>query len=696
LILPITISNKTRFGFDEIVIFHIELPNSLWVAQITSGYMRISQSAVGHARMAASSEGASVMSFPKSFLDELKARLRVSDIVGRKVKLTRRGREFVGLSPFNNEKSPSFTVNDDKQFWHCFSTGEHGDIIKFLEKTENLSFLEAVEKLAGEAGLEMPQRDPRQAERERESATLIDVMEMAAHFYSQRLDSGAGAEARAYLERRGLKRAIIERFNLGYAPGLDRHDRTQLMKYLASKNVTVEQMAEAGLIIHGPDIAEPYDRFRNRLMFPICDARGRCIAFGGRALDPEQKAKYLNSPETPLFHKGRGLYNLHQARKPAYDAGTVIAVEGYMDVIGMAQGGIDNAVAPLGTALTEDQIGLMWRMAPEPILCFDGDRAGLKAAFRAVERVLPLIKPGHSLRFALLPDGKDPDDLVRESGAEAMHAVLDAARPLADMVWEKEYSGGTWDTPERRAALEARIEDVIGQIADPKVKGHYGQDLRGRIAKLFGPQQGARGGFGRNGGGGFQRQAWRPGQKFFRDPRLQPVTPELRRSALARGADGAVGRMEELILTVIISHPVLLEPHWEEISRLEFKTATLDRLRNEIIDIAALNAPLEREALMNHLVYRDLADIAQRLSDAAAVQNDRFAQAGASVDEAETGLMQVLQRHRRTTMLEAELRAAERALADEMNDENWARLQAIQVQLQNERPELGEEVVDGL
>ncbi len=632
------------------------------------------------------------MSFPKSFLDELKARIRVSDVVGRKVKLIRRGREFVGLSPFNNEKSPSFTVNDDKQFWHCFSSGEHGDVIKFLEKTENLSFLEAVERLAGEAGLEMPQRDERHVEREREAATLIDVMEMAAQFFREKLKSGAGAEARRYLERRGLRADTIERFGLGYSPGLDRNDRHQLMNHLKAKNVTVAQMAEAGLIIHGDDIPEPYDRFRNRLMFPIADARGRCIAFGGRALDAEQKAKYLNSPETPLFHKGRGLYNLHQARKPSYDLGTVIAVEGYMDVIGMAQGGIDNAVAPLGTALTEDQIGLMWRMAPEPILCFDGDRAGLKAAFRAVERVLPLLKPGHSLRFALLPDGKDPDDLVRESGAEAMHAVLDAARPLADMVWEKEFQAGTWDTPERRAALEARIEEVINQIADPKVKGYYQQDLRGRIAKIFGPKGGARGAFGQNraGGGGFRKAPWKPGQRF--DPRLQPVTPELRRSALARSDAGAAEKMEQVLLTAVLNHPDLLETHYEEISRLTIKTAALDKLRNEIIDIAAQTAPLERAALMDHLVYRDFADIAQRLASGAAVQSDRFALAEASADEAEAGFLRVLSSHRKTVTLEAEFRAAERALAADMSEENWARMQDLQKELQSERLEQGAEL----
>ena len=627
------------------------------------------------------------MSFPKGFLDELKARIRVSEVVGRKVKLIRRGREFVGLSPFTNEKSPSFTVNDDKQFWHCFSSGEHGDVIKFLEKTENLSFIEAVERLAAEAGMEMPQRDPRAVERVKEEASLIDVMEMAAEFFREKLHAGVGAEARAYLDRRGLRRETIEKFGLGYAP----EDRHALLRHLKAKGIDVAQMAEAGLIIAGPDIPEPYDRFRNRVMFPIADARGRTIAFGGRALDAEAKAKYLNSPETPLFHKGRGLYNLHRARKPAYDAGTVIAVEGYMDVIGMAQGGIENAVAPLGTALTEDQIGLMWRMAPEPILCFDGDKAGLRAAFRAVERVLPLLKPGHSLRFAMLPGGKDPDDLVREEGGEAMREVLAAARPLADMVWEKEVSAGTWDTPERRAALEARIEEVVGQIGDPKVKAHYSQDLRARIAKLFGRDRqegGARRPYDQGRPGGFGRQGWMPskGGRFVRDPRLTPVTPELRRSALVQDKAAGVQKMEQLLLSVLLNHPELLEEYCEELARVEIKTPALDRLRNEIIDIAALHAPLDREVLKNHLVSRDLADIAHRLEGGAALASERFAGPGSSREEAETGFLHTLERHHRTITLEAELRAAERALAEDMNEENWTRLQAIHAQL--ERSEL--------
>ena len=632
------------------------------------------------------------MSFPKGFLDELKGRIRVSDVVGRKVKLRRQGREFIGLSPFTNEKSPSFTVNDDKQFYHCFSSGEHGDVIKFLEKTENLSFIEAVERLAAEAGMEMPARDPHAAERDKEAATLIDVMAMAAGFFRQKLAEGVGAEARAYLDRRGLKGKTIDDFGIGYAPGDDRGDRTSLLKFLKSKNVTIDQMIEAGLVISGPDIAEPYDRFRNRVMFPIADARGRVIAFGGRALSADAKAKYLNSPETPLFHKGRQLYNLHRARKPAHDEGTVLAVEGYMDVVGLAQGDIHHAVAPLGTALTEDQIQLLWRMAPEPVLCFDGDKAGLRAAYRAVERVLPMLKPGHSLRFALLPEGKDPDDLVREEGGEAMREILAKARPLSDMLWDKEISSGSWDTPERRAKLEADLEAAVAAIGDPKVRSHYAEAIRERVRRFFcgaAPRQsgfrhgGLQGGSGglRAGRGNFRgRGGFGRGEAY-----VPPVTPELRRSALASGAAGERGR-EGLLLLTLLNHPELLENYAEDISRIEIRTPALDRLRNEIIDIAALHAPLEREALKDHLLSRNLADIARRLEAGSAFRSDRFAWPDAAPDEAEAGFLHTLARHRRVIVLETELKAAERALAEEMTEENFARLQAIHAQLERAEP----------
>lgn len=626
------------------------------------------------------------MSFPKSFLEELKNRIRVSEVVGRKVKLTRRGREFVGLSPFNNEKTPSFTVNDDKQFYHCFSTGEHGDAIKFLEKTENLSFLEAVERLAAEAGMEMPQRDPRDAQREEKKTGLLDVMAAAQAYFRESLKRGKGAEAHAYLMRRGLSDATLDHYGIGFAPD----SRSGLKDYLNGLGIKIPQMIEAGLLIGGEDIREPYDRFRNRVMFPIEDARGRVIAFGGRALDPNAKAKYMNSPETPLFHKGRVLYNLARARKPAYDRGTVIAVEGYMDVVALGQAGITNGVAPLGTALTEDQIGLLWRMAPEPILCFDGDKAGLRAAYRAVERVLPLLRPGHSLRFALLPEGQDPDDLVRDRGPDAMEAVLDAAKPLVDMVWDKEVSSGTWDTPERKAQLQTNVGAALNEIQDPTVKGFYRDALKAKLDKLLRPHEG-RGGDSRWQGrpqygasqGRFSGNRGRKGQRspWERKGFTPPPTPELKQSQLVRGSDIGRAKREQVLVLTVLNHPGILEDYCEELADLEIMDPMLDKIRNEIIDIAALHAPLDREVLRDHLDKRGYSDIARRLESGAALKSERFAWPGVEAHEAEEAWLQTLRWHSKAQALQSELKAAERALGEEMTDENLARLTAIQAEL---------------
>lgn len=628
------------------------------------------------------------MSFPKSFLDELKNRVRVSEVVGRRVKLTRKGREFVGLSPFNNEKTPSFTVNDDKQFYHCFSTGEHGDIIKFLEKTENLSFLEAVERLAAEAGMDMPQRDPREAAREEKRTDLYDVMTAAQDYFVQSLKRGKGAEARAYLVRRGLSEATIERFGIGFAPD----DRAGLKAYMLGRDFKLPQMIEAGLLIGGEDIREPYDRFRNRVMFPITDARDRVVAFGGRALDPAAKAKYMNSPETPLFHKGRLLYNLAQARKPAYDGGIVVAVEGYMDVVALGQAGIDPVVAPLGTALTEEQIGLLWRLAPEPILCFDGDQAGIRAAHRAVERVLPLLKPGHSLRFALLPEGQDPDDLVRSGGKEAMWAVLDAAKPLSEMVWDKEVAAGSWDTPERKAQLQARIGAVVREIADPTVQGFYRDALNARLGQLLRPQRAAGGGGWQNqrprqggyaGGGarsgGFSSKKGRFGQN--KNLFLGTATPQLKQSQLVRGGDVAAAKRERLLVLTLLNHPWLLDEHGEAIAFADFGDRELDKIRNEIIDIAALHAPLDREGLRGHLDKRGILDIARRLESGGSLKSETFAWPDAPNDEVEDAWLHLLQWQDRAGDLQNELKAAERALAEELTDENLARLSALKDEL---------------
>ena len=446
------------------------------------------------------------MRFTPQFLEELRARLPVSEVVGRRVKLKRAGREWKGLSPFQQEKTPSFTVNDQKQFYHDFSTGKHGNIFDFVMETEGVSFPEAVERLASMAGLALPAVTPDAARHEQRRKTLYDVMELAAKFFADTLASRNGAKARGYLGDRAISPATQLQFRIGYAP----LDRFALKEHLGGQGVPVEDMVEAGLLVAGDDIPVPYDRFRDRVMFPITDLRGRVIAFGGRALEKEVAAKYLNSPETPLFHKGDNLYNLAAARQAAHDGAPLVVVEGYVDVIAMVGAGFPGSVAPLGTALTENQLALLWRMADEPILCFDGDRAGQKAAYRAAELALPLLAPGKSLRFALLPEGQDPDDLARSGGRGAIEEVIGAARGLADVIWSREIEGGSYATPERRAALEARIKELTNGIRDEVVRRYYRQDLAERLQRTFAPEPG-RGGYGR---GNYQRAGSESGRRF--------------------------------------------------------------------------------------------------------------------------------------------------------------------------------------
>src|SRR5712672_3186066 len=421
------------------------------------------------------------MRFTPQFLDELRARLPVSEVVGRRVKLKKAGREWKGLSPFQQEKTPSFTVNDQKGFYHDFSSGKHGDIISFLMETEGVGFAEAVERLASMAGMPLPAVTPDAARQEQRRKTLHDVMDLAAKFFADTLASRNGAKARGYLGDRAISPSTQLQFRLGYAPA----ERFALKEHLGAQGIPTEDMVEAGLLIAGDDIPVPYDRFRDRVIFPITDLRGRVIAFGGRALDRDAQAKYLNSPETPLFHKGGTLYNIAAARAAAHKGAAVIAVEGYVDVIAMVEAGLEATVAPLGTALTADQLALLWKMADEPTLCFDGDTAGRRAAYRAVDMALPLLRPGKSLRFATLPDGNDPDDLVRSGGRGAIEDVLASARPLAHVLWMRETEAGSLDTPERRAAFEARINEVTAVIGDDTVRKYYRREFGDRLRALF-------------------------------------------------------------------------------------------------------------------------------------------------------------------------------------------------------------------
>jgi DNA primase len=633
------------------------------------------------------------MRFTSQFLDELKARLPVSEVVGRRVKLVRAGREFKGLSPFNKEKTPSFFVNDQKQAWFDFSSGKNGSIFDFVMESEGVTFPEAVERLAQMAGLALPQVSREDEARDARRKTLHDVMELAAKFFQDTLASRSGAKARGYLADRGLDAATQLKFRLGYAT----NERFALKEHLGSHGISAEDMVEAGLLISGDDIPVPFDRFRDRVMFPITDLRGRVIAFGGRALEKDAQAKYLNSPETPLFHKGATLYNIAAARQALHDGAPLIAVEGYVDVIAMVGAGYPATVAPLGTALTEDQLGLLWKMADEPILCFDGDNAGLRAAYRAVDLAMPRLKPGKSLKFALLPQGQDPDDLARAGGREAVKDVIDAARPLAAMLWARETEGHSFDTPERRAALEARVGEVTAAIADEAVRRYYRQDFSARLAQLFAPpqqQREARGGGWRDQRGGGNWRERRNGDWPRRDAprtggRATPyvvVSQQLAASPVHRGHRTAVPRREALILEAALNHPWLLHDHLEELASLEFRHADAERLKGALIDIAAHNAghsaaALDPGALKAELVSRNLAEAMDRIAAAITTPSVWGARAEAAPDDVLVTWQQLVALHRQWHSLTKELQDAEQALGQDASEANYLRLRDVKARL---------------
>jgi len=629
------------------------------------------------------------MRYPPHFLDEIRARLSVSQVVARKVPLKRAGREYKGLSPFKTEKTPSFTVNDQKGFYHCFASGEHGDIFTFLMKTEGLSFPEAVERLAGEAGVPMPKVSARDEAREDERQRLYRLMETACAFFETSLSSGPGAEARRYLEARGLARETIGAFRIGYGP----NDRSALKQHLVKAGFTPEEMIASGMLIDGAvpearqnDIPAAYDRFRHRVMFPITDLRNRVIAFGGRALDPDQPAKYMNSPETPLFHKGHVLFNAFRARGPAHDKARVIAVEGYMDVLTLAQAGFEETVAPLGTALTEDQVKLLWRLTPEPILCFDGDAAGRKAAFRAVETVLPLLQPGFSLRFAFLPGGLDPDDLVREKGPQALEAELGRTRALFDVLWQREEEAQDLSTPESRAAFEARLRAMVARIGDQTVRGHYEREFRETLWTLNRTivREIARGeGQRRTGKSGTRRNNVTPDWRVRERARLGPGqnAPPRRAAAasqeLAQRAELAPPR-EALLIKTVLNHPWLIEEHAEEFAALTLTSPPAGRLRDAILAAQALENDLDSAALRTQLSVSGLDRVIDLVERSVTHRSDRFAEPNAPRAEVEVGWRHALALHERQVGLQKSLDDAVQAYHRDGSEDALARICDIQ------------------
>ena len=517
------------------------------------------------------------MAFPPGFLDELRNRISLSGLVGRRVKLTRRGREHAGLCPFHHEKTPSFYVVDDKNFFHCFGCGAHGDAIGFVMRADNLDFLEAVEKLAGEAGLAVPQATPEEREKAQRQKTLLETLEAAAAFYEARLWAPVGSRARDYLQARGLDPDTIRRFRLGWAS----EDRQALRRALGG-DFLEPLLLEAGLI-HQPEEGEPYDYFRGRVMFPIGDRAGRVIAFGGRTIGDTQP-KYLNSPDSPLFEKGRVLYGWSAARAAAGDSADAIVTEGYMDVIALHRAGFPSAVASLGTALTEFQLRELWRLGPEPILCFDGDAAGQRAAARALRRALPLLQPGHSLRFAILPPGEDPNSVVRNSGGVAFEEVLHSARRMASMLWEIEVGAKPLDTAERRADLERRLVEDIALIPNKAVQQQYRAYLLN--VKFREATWGAK--------DGRKHRLRNPGDPWFVEDRARPPRSPAR-------------MQREILFRILLGCPTLIGEIAEEFAAIEIPEPELDKLRREILEVEALRPGLDASALRQHLLLNGFA-----------------------------------------------------------------------------------------
>ena len=557
-------------------------------------------------------------------------------VIGKRVRLVRRGRELLGLCPFHNEKTPSFTVNEEKGFFHCFGCGAHGDVIGFVMRDEGLAFPEAVERLAGDAGLALPARDPRAEAREKQRHSLFGVVEAAAKWFEAELAGPRGEAARRYLDARGVDEATRAQFRLGYAPD----SRTALRTALEKDGITEAMMVEAGLLIAPDDGRTPYDRFRGRVIFPICDRRGRVVAFGGRALGDVQP-KYLNSPETPLFAKGSLLYGQHLAAPAARKAGRVIAVEGYMDVIALHQARIAEAVAPLGTALTENQLEALWRLADDPVLCFDGDEAGARAAGRAVERALPRLNAKRSLRFVTLPAGQDPDTMVRDRGRQAMAEIVDAAIPLSDQLWAMAVSGRALDSPEARARINKELQDQIERIPDRDLGFRYREDFRQRL-----------------------RLPWQRRGEGGPPAFVAPEPPVRRGGALGPGARGTPQPRERTLLQTLIDYPELLVEQREALAGFPFRTPRFIGFAKALVDWAEAGHDPEGARLREHLVEHGYGSVVAEITESDTYYLDRTP----SLDGARILFEDILKRQRQWLEEQAAQTEAEGAHTDE---ESW-------------------------
>ena len=599
------------------------------------------------------------MAFTENFLEQIRSRTHISEIVSRRVRLIRKGRgEHSGLCPFHDEKTPSFTVNDIKGFYHCFGCGAHGSIFDFVMKTDGLEFPEAVEILATEAGLQIPKKDENLHEKENrlQRERLLNLLKAAMEWFRGQMNDHDGSLALRYIKDRGILPATAEHFSIGFAPSA----RNQLKKAMTTIGFSAKELILVGLIIQPEDGRESYDRFRNRLIFPITDKRGRPVGFGGRALS-ESNAKYLNSPETKFFHKGSLLYNLNGVREEIKNLGSLIVVEGYTDVISLWQAGIKNAVAPLGTALTDAQMMELWRLTSEPVLSLDGDSAGTRAAIRVAENALPLLKPNQSLRFSFLPSGEDPDSIIQKKGIEAFHKYFENSLPLSEVLWRSAFVGD-FSTPERQAGLRQTLYSLVDRMKDKSVQKYYQRYFNVKLEEAFGND--------------FRQD----GKKsLFKGRNVSRISPRHKLSlsdGLGYGGGGLARNRERVLVATILNHPEILVDLIETAASVQFESEDLDRLYSRIIDIVGKGEPLDREILKEQLKKSGEESLVVQLTGKNSGLVEHFIKAEATQEEAVIGWLDTLSMHMRGA-IKADCLAAVKRLADEGSDTAFEQLKAL-------------------
>jgi DNA primase len=613
------------------------------------------------------------MRFSPALIERLRAQLLVSEVIGRRIAVKKHGREFHACCPFHNEKTPSFTINDDKGFFHCFGCGAHGDAIEFIRRYERLTYGEAVEALAREGGIEIAQPSPEERRKVEQEKTLYDVLESATLWFEKQLNSSAGMHAKDYAERRGLRPDTIRQFRIGYAP----EERTALHAHLTQAGFSQELQVDAGLIIvpeAGGSYSKPYDRFRGRLMFPIRNASGKVVAFGGRLLasnGPQKNLpKYLNSPETALFKKGEMLFNLDQAKRPARDGNLVVVMEGYMDVVMSAQAGVSYAVATLGTAVTPDHLRMLWHLAKEPVMCLDGDNAGKRAMLRAAEVALPLLKPGFSMRYAMLPEGEDPDSYVQKQGKASFEKLLLSSKRLSQVMWDTLQAQFTMASPESRAALDDACQQLCSKITDPVVRQHYLTHFKNQLWKQPAPAKPIMNG--------------RPSQTAAKKPQQHAATRSVHvEHMVVQHHSAALESLSQRLLRTLLQFPKLLQKsHVEEaLSRLDIRTSQLDGLRNVLLS-AISHVDLENQDEFIAYVQARLPDgyIGRMLADTAKLPFVATLTASdASLLWSETIAAYEI------AHLEHELRELQESMTHSMDEASYQQLVELQQTLHNAR-----------